>query len=360
MKKILAGILASTTLLAMTVSASAATTKTVTAAGEQTYDVTIAAPKVVLNLIMPAKITAALNPYGAEIKLDEATPTPTTITNGIGSVAYSVTNQSTDYGVWIDATAVTTVNTADETAWTVKALESGKKGAELALVAGNAVADIKTLATGTFADIVDAKATDNSGTPKQGALRMDSTVAENATTGAAAGTTSQKKFMFVPAKNGSTDGVAYMALVGNLQNDVDTIEYTAEDSIGVSLVLKVSAGAKTIDGASTPSTPAYNGLTALSVTKNGTEQITGFNAATKTYTISGAAAFDTYTIAPTAVSGSTATMAAASGSFGGGAAGSFTAASGAVTIGNNLPASVTITVTDGGTNTDTYTVTFQS
>ncbi len=273
MKKILAGILASTTLLAMTVSASAAaapTDKTVTKPGEVTYDVAVAAPKVVLNLVMPAKMTAALNPYGAEIILDAGTDATdpsddAKTTTGIASVAYGITNKSDKYGVWVDATAVTTVTTTDKTKWTVKELVTGTKSAALSLVAANTAADLATVA----ADLTTAnydKASDDSGTVKQGALKLDSTVAANKDTGIAAGQTNQKKFMFVPANDGTNDGQAYMAFLGDLQDDVDTIEWTEEDSINVNLVLKISAGAKTINGAAGGGAGGGSGWTATGTT----------------------------------------------------------------------------------------------
>ncbi len=378
MKKILAGILASTSLLAMTVSASAAAAdKTVTKAGEVSYDVAVTAPKIVLDLVMPAKMAAALNPYGADLKLDlggdeEDPADDITTTAGIASVAYTITNNSLDYGVYFDATAVTTVTTSDEKPWSVTntAVADGTKSAQMALVVAEDAGAIKTIAEDA-AGIPTASAAYDA-TAKKGILVMDSTEKEDAKTGKVAGQTSQKKFMYLEAATpGATDAdpatpkTAAMAFIGKLAQSSATVdvEWKEDDAINVNLVLKVAAGPK---GATTSN--RYVGLTALSVNKTSDgnsggdtgEKITDFDAATNTYSISGCHGFDAYTITATPTTGGTAVMAAAAGSLTGGAAGSFTPGTGAVSIGNSLPASVTITVTDGTdpSKTDTYTVTF--
>lgn len=236
MKKILAGVLAAASLTAMTVSASATTTdKIVTKAGEVTYDVAVTAPKVVLDLVMPSKIAASLNPYGAEIKLDATT----TSTKGIASIAYEVTNKSEDYGVYLDATAITTVTTTDTTKWAVTGTNTtaGTKSACAGLIAvENVTADPMPIAS---------KSATASG---QGALLFDSTVAADRTTNTVAGQTKWSKVAFIKASNGGTDGKVYLIIAGDLakSSGTDEVVWNEDDAINVNLVLKVVAGPKTL------------------------------------------------------------------------------------------------------------------
>ncbi len=249
-KKILAGVLAAASALSMSVSAFAAENeKAVTKPGEIEYDVPVTAPTVVLDLVMPAKLTAALNPYGAEIKLDTTDTTKVT-TAGIASTAYKVTNNSEDYGVYIDATAVTTIETADKTKWTVSSkITDGTKGAALALIGADDmtkyVAACKIDATQT-SGLKTAAATSDA----QGMLVLDSTVEANKETGVVAGQTSQKKVFYVKAKD-TAAGEIYIGFAGDLAESKTTsgvtseVEWTEEDAINVNLVLKVTAGPKT-------------------------------------------------------------------------------------------------------------------
>lgn len=244
MKKILASVLAAASILSMTVTASAAANeKAVTKPGEITYEVPVTAPKVTLNLVMPAKMTAALNPYGAEIKIDP-TDAEKVVVNGIISTSYKVTNKSTDYGVYLDATAITTVTTSDKAKWNVKSGASataGTKGADMALISN------KTLPTITSKKIAlistNAAQTGTTG----GALMLDSSVTVDKANGVAAGQTSQKKLGYIAASDGTNDGVTYLMFVGELAKSSSNAEvvWNEDDAINVNLVLKVTAGPKT-------------------------------------------------------------------------------------------------------------------
>lgn len=246
MKKILAGVLAAASILTMTVSASAAAAsndKPIKAAGEVEYDVAVTAPKVVLDLILPAKIAAALNPYGADIVLstgaDADDPADdVTTSKGIASVAYTITNNSKDYGVFLDATATTTTSSKDIVVKKA-APTANTKEAQLALV-GAADAD----ALKTIADAGIPTASAAFADPDQGVLVLDSTVVADKTTGVAAGQTKQKKFMFIPAA--AADGTASTAAMGFLGDlgTGDDVEWGEDDAINVALILKVVAGPK--------------------------------------------------------------------------------------------------------------------
>ncbi len=250
MKKILAGILAAASMLTMAVSASATTNeKAVTKPGEITYEVPVTAPKVVLNLVMPAKMTAALNPYGAEITVvpgaNAGDPAVNKSTKGIASLAYKVTNKSKDYGVYLDATAITTITTSDapkadkSPAWSVTgtSVTAGTKGACMSLLALETVGD--------DAGATASKAATSSG---QGALLLDSTIPANKDTGVVAGQTKQAKMAFVKANDGSDDGVVYLEFAGDLGKSSSTVDvvWNEDDAINVNLVLKVVAGPKTL------------------------------------------------------------------------------------------------------------------
>ena len=247
MKKILAGILAAVSMLSVSATAFA-TDKTVTKPGEVEYDVPVTAPTVVLNLVMPAKMAAALNPYGAEMKLDEAGTK--TSKNGVVSMGYTVTNNSKEYGVYFDATAITTIETADKEKWSVKqtaADTAGTRGADIALVAAKDLDAFATVAVPTAASKPAAKGT--GADPDQGYLVMNSEQAADKAAGTVLGQTTQKKVFFIPAATGdAAPGKIVMGFVGKLAaSSVDKeVEWTEDDAININLILKVTAGPKTL------------------------------------------------------------------------------------------------------------------
>lgn len=362
MKKILAGILASASLLTMTTSAFAAT-KEVKAAGDVEYDVAATTPKVVLNLIMPAKMSASLNPYKADIKLNadvvdedgNVTTQATTTDAGIASLAYEITNMSLDYGIVIDATATTAVSTAKGETWAVKttAPVDGTKGAQMALITADSVDDFKTLAE---SDMNDTTA---------GALLLDS-----------AKTVKAKKFINMSASGTTTDAdgntvpagvTSYIGFAGKLadSNAAKDVEWTEDDAINVALVLKVVAGPKGAvsnnPGPGGPTTTAATALNDVSITdvdSNGNGTMT-FETATTTYSVT-MTQNSTYTFDLTDIKdGFTATMRKAT---------SNTTTSTVTNNGNGTwdvvpkqktaqnPQDFEIVVTDGDDDTVTYTI----
>lgn len=246
MKKILAGVLAAASMLSLSATAFASTDKTVSKTGELTYDVAVTAPKVVLNLTLPAKMAAALNPYGADVKLGVKGDDGADLTSkaGIASVAYKVTNKSKDYGVYIDATGLTTVKTTDQTAWkvTTSAPTDGTKSAQLTLQGAADPDDLKDTPT------VKTSSAAATGAASQGVLVLNSEAAADSTKGLVAGQVKQAKMLFVPAKTDTADGVAYMGFVGALAKSSSSqeVEWKEDDAINVNLVLKVGVGPKTL------------------------------------------------------------------------------------------------------------------
>ena len=106
-KKILAGVLAGVTALSTSVSAfatSAPTEKDLTKvekAGETKYSVAVGTLDVKLNVTIPKKMSAFLNPYNASVKVD-AEATPTTANDGVVSWNYEIVNRTEDFGVNVD------------------------------------------------------------------------------------------------------------------------------------------------------------------------------------------------------------------------------------------------------------------
>ncbi len=246
MKKILAGILAAATMMTVALSASAATTtdKTVTKAGDVTYDVSVTAPKITLDLVLPAKMLAALNPYGAELKYDLTDDTKKAKTGVVGT-AHKISNKSVDYGIYIDASATTTVTTSDKTKWVVKsdaADTAGTKGAAMALVAAATAANVNPATFPTTEK--GAAATVDS------VMHLDSTKAADKDAGTVAGQVTKKKFVYIKgATDASTPSDAYIGLTGKLaESKADgsaDVEWKEDDAINVNLVLKITAGPKT-------------------------------------------------------------------------------------------------------------------
>lgn len=238
MKKNIASLLAALSVLSVSVPAYAATTKNVARQGEITYDVIAQKPKIVLNVILPSQIKAAMNPYGNDFQIDDLNTIHTQ--NGIVSVAYPVQNLETDYGVFVDATAIT--STSDRK-WSVdtNALTPGVKGANMSLTASKTEA-------GIAAQYSNVKKAATSATD-QGNLPLDSTVPADKTKGIAKGQTSQQKLAYIPASaDGTTAQTVYIGFSGALAEDsADTIvNWTDTDTINVNLVLKLMPGPKTL------------------------------------------------------------------------------------------------------------------
>ncbi len=237
MKRFIASSLAALSVLSVSVPAYAATTKNLTRQGEVSYDIVAQRPKVVLNVVLPSKIKAALNPYGNEFQIDELNTIHTN--NGIVSVAYPVLNLDTNYGVFIDAIAVTSTSGKN---WSVTtdALTNGVKGANMSVTASKTEAGIMT-----YSNVNKAATSATS----QGNLPLDSTVPADKTKGIAKGQTSQQKLAYIPASaDGTTAQTVYIGFSGALAEDsADTIvNWTDTDTINVNLVLKLTPGPKTL------------------------------------------------------------------------------------------------------------------
>lgn len=237
MKKLIASFLAIASVLSVSVSAQAAAVKTVKKPGEVEYNIEAKRQKVVLNMVMPSKMKAALNPYGADMSVDDLDTVHSR--NGIVSVAYPIENLDENYGIFVDATAVTSTSS---TKWSVttNALTPGVKGANMAVTASN-----------TENGITQYSSTAKSATSatNQGNMPLDSTIPADKAKGIVKGQTSQQKLAYVPASaDGETPSKVFIGFTGKLADDsADTvINWTDSDTINVQLILKITPGPKTL------------------------------------------------------------------------------------------------------------------
>ncbi len=238
MKKLMAGILAIVSVLSVsTVAQAAQKTKTVKRQGEVEYDVEATRLKVAMNLIVPSKMKAALNPYGVDFDVDDAGDVSSN--SGIVSAAYPLENLSTDCGLFVDAVAITTTTNKNLNV-TTGALTPGVKGANMAVKAATTEAGL--------AGYSNVKKAATSATD-QGNLPLDSTVPADKTKGIVKGQTSLQKLAYVPASaDGETPSKVFIGFVGKLAGDsADTvINWTDNDSININLVLKITPAPKTL------------------------------------------------------------------------------------------------------------------
>lgn len=237
MKKLIAGLLAVASVLSVSVSAQAAAEKNMMKPGEMEYEVPVTNPKVVLNIVMPSQLKAAINPYGNDFQIDYLNTIHTQ--NGIVSVAYPVYNLDTDYGVFVDATAVTSTSS---TKWSVttNALTPGVKGANMAVTA--------SASEGGIPQYSNVKKAATSATD-QGNLPLDSTIPADKAQGIQKGQTSQQKLAYVPASaDGKTPSKVFIGFAGELAGDASDkiVNWTDSDTINVQLILKITPGPKTL------------------------------------------------------------------------------------------------------------------
>lgn len=289
--------------------------------GAKSYKVSAGFQAPTIDVTVPESVLGVINPYKINVEIEGETFEA----EGVASPKYTITNNSTEVGINVKATFSAEgldglVDAADKATDPTKNTDK-KKYAYVTLNATTPM-EIET-AAGTVA----------AGDDNQLVFSADAANPE-------------KTDVLMKLDVKGTDGSGEFWIGGDVIEE-PAEKWTTSDKLSINVVLDINpfnTGATTTTG--------FDGLTALSVTKSGAEQITGFAAGTKTYNVSGAVAFDSYTITATAASGTVAmTCPAATGGANGSLAGS------TLTIGNTLPLAVTITVTDGA-NTDTYTINF--
>lgn len=236
MKKIVAGVLAAASVLSVSASAFAlegGDTKAITKPTTVDYEVTPGLLSVELDLEVPAKLQAFLNPYGAELEIKEKIGTTEAVksTNKVISYAYEFVNNTKDFGVSIDVTQKTTENGAAKCATAGKA--GTAKNIQMALCCAKTVADAAPTTTPTS----NAKMAGSSA----GVITMATTAS------------TQKSWGHVGAydETNKAPGKTYAAFVGALETDTDAngnapLDWTDDDNLTVALTFKFNPAAKTL------------------------------------------------------------------------------------------------------------------
>lgn len=236
MKRFFAGALAAALVLSNSAPAFADKTDIIKEQGDVRYNLSADNPDIVLNIVLPGDINIAMNPYGNRFFVIEDSDASTN--NGIVSVAYPILNYETDYGVFLDAKAVTTTSSSK---WVVsrEPVEPGVKGANMSFTASDTPEGI-TQYSSEFKKAASATS--------QGNMPLDSTIPYNKKTGTPKGQTEQKKIAYIPASvDGETPGTVYVGFTGMLAGDSDTMPVrwkNGEDEINVKLVLKFTPASK--------------------------------------------------------------------------------------------------------------------
>lgn len=258
MKKILSGVLAVTSLMAMSATAFAVeapdNTKAVTKPGVAEYEAGIGFLTAELDVELPGNMKAFLNPYGASVAVTEDT-TPVKLSSNIVSWAYEVVNNTEDFAIAIDVVdAVATPSTGVSIAASVAPTDTTKK----AVVVLKADPDASKLAYDSAADTAN----------KAGCVVFTTTKA------------TQKKFASVPAKDATAGaGKTYIGISGTLTS-VDNVDWTEDDSITCTYTLKINPSAA---GAGGGSVTYPSGMTAAATyTGSGT-----FSGDGSSYTLTG-------------------------------------------------------------------------
>lgn len=238
MKKFLAGALAAALVLSNSVPVFADLENfTVKEQGEVEYNMTAGKPELTMNVILPGDMNIAMNPYGLRFYILKESEAYTE--NGIVSVAYPIQNFETDYGIYLDAKAVT-VNSGTKWVVSTEPVEPGVKGANMSFTASASPEGI-TQYSNEFRAATSAE--------KQGNLPLDSTVPYNKKTGNPSGYTAQRKLAYIPASvDGVEPGITYVGFTGILAGDSEEkrVKWKDDDSIIVRLVLKITPAPKNL------------------------------------------------------------------------------------------------------------------
>lgn len=236
MKKIMAGVLAAASVMAMSATAFAVEapdkTKAISKPGTAEYEAGIGFLTAELDVELPGNMKAFLNPYGASVAVTEET-TPTKLNSSIVSWAYEVVNNTEDFAIAIDVVdAVATPSKDVSIAASIAANETDKK----AVVVLKSDADPSKLAYDSTKDIAN----------KAGCVLFTTTKA------------TQKKFASVPAKVDNEAGKTYIGITGDLTS-VDEVDWTEDDSITCTYTLKINPSAAGAAARITGATATSNG-----------------------------------------------------------------------------------------------------
>lgn len=272
-KQILAGVLAGVTALSTSAAAFATAPtdkekKDITALTETKYSVAVGFLDVKLDVTIPTKMVAFLNPYSAAVKVDNAT-TPTTANDGVVSWNYEIKNRTADYGINVDiigANAKVTKGLSMATASDLPGAGEVMVGAAdnkkvfLALLASKPGDPTSFLTVDD--NLVNTQGNAVGSTPAEGAYifkTIDAKTGEDFT-----------KFAYVPNSADGTEQVTAIAFRGNLSQNTAAdgsgtdLTWTKSDKVTATFSLKFapsSAGTGSGGGGGSSWT-ASNGITA--------------------------------------------------------------------------------------------------
>lgn len=240
-KKILAGVLAAASVMAMSATASAVEapdkTKAVTKPGETEYEAGVGLLSAQLDVELPAQMKAFLNPYGATVAVNEDTDASKIVNSkdNIVSWGYEVVNNTEDFGIFVD---VKDLAGKASTGITLKdaAPTAGAKEAWIALVGGKDAATAQgaaAIAPAAKTAVIAKAKTSEAGVQSCLPVKADGSK------------DSQAKFVYCQAKdkagtNTMTKGV--IGITGILAKSSSTaeVEWTEDDEITLSYTLKIS------------------------------------------------------------------------------------------------------------------------
>lgn len=228
-KKILAGVLAAASVMAMSVTAFAVEepdkTKAVTKPGETEYEAGVGMLTAELDVELPAQMKAFINPYGATVVVDKATA-PSTVSNGVVSWAYEVVNNTEDFGIMID----------------VKKGYKATGSKDVTIVApASSIADGKNVAIVLQSGKDASTATTFASGKSSSASSADGEAAGYCVFGDSPAGAALEKFAYAPAKTASGAGKTYIAFTGALGK----AEWTEDDTITCTYTLKINPSKKT-------------------------------------------------------------------------------------------------------------------
>ena len=289
---------------------------TIEAAGEKAYKITAGFEAPTMDVTVPSEIAAIINPYMIEVKFNDTLKYEA---EGVASPKYTITNNSGDVGVKVNATySADGLDGIVETEAAAKDPTKNTKNKKLAYVILNTdqLADplvMSTKETTTTDPILTL--TEKGGTADAGEMWIGGAVPEN------------------PAE-----------------------KWTANDKLTINVVLDLvpyntAAGGNQGGGGVTAATA----ITALTISDDGGAGVTlpTFAAATTSYTISGCSRNDEFTFSITTANGYTAVIADDP-------SGNSTTTGNTVKVGNTATGTnaVTVTVTNDTDASDTATYTF--
>ena len=187
-------------------------------AAAKTYSITAGVPTPALNVTIPTSINAIINPFGVAIEIEDVGMTGTT---GVTSPVYTITNNTTTFGIDVYATA------------TVKA----STGITIGANPSDTSATTKTAQPTLLAAVQTAVGTAITADPTQKVLTFTDMSAANATAPAA------KNIMSLPKVDTSSKAWSGYIQIGGTSNP--KAEWDSKDKLTLTLILDIKPSSET-------------------------------------------------------------------------------------------------------------------